>query len=80
MPNFKLDACVALFAPATPDDIVARLSEALAKGLDAPEVRERALAAGVTARPMAAAELGRQVAADTDYWSKVIRTANIKAD
>jgi tripartite-type tricarboxylate transporter receptor subunit TctC len=81
MPDFKLDAWVALFAPAgTPDDIVAKLSDALAKGLEAPEVRERAAAAGVTARPMASAELGRKVAADTDYWSKVIKAANIKAD
>lgn len=79
--DFKLDAWVALFAPAgTPDDIVAKLSDALAKSLDAPEVHARAAQAGITARPMPAAELGRTVAADTDYWSKVIKAANIRAD
>ena len=32
MPDFKLDAWVALFAPAdTPDDVVAKLSDALAR-------------------------------------------------
>ena len=81
MPDFKLDAWVALFAPAgTPDDVVRKLSDALAGGLDSPEVRNRAAQAGVTARPMGPAELGRTVAADTEYWSKVIKAANIRAD
>ncbi len=81
MPDFKLDAWVALFAPAaTPDDVVAKLSDALASSLDTPEVRSRAAQAGVSARPMPAAELGRTVAADTEYWSKVIKAANIRAD
>ena len=81
MPDFKLDAWVALFAPAaTPDEVVARLSDALASSLDTPEVRSRAAQAGVSARPMPAAELGRTVAADTEYWSKVIKAANIRAD
>ena len=81
MPDFKLDAWVALFAPAgTPDAVVAKLSAALASSLDSAEVRSRAAQAGVTARPMASAELGRKVAADTDYWSKVIKAANIRAD
>jgi tripartite-type tricarboxylate transporter receptor subunit TctC len=79
--DFKLDAWVALFAPAgTPDEIVARLSDALASSLDAPEVHARAAQAGVTARPMVAAELGRTVLRDTEYWSKVIKAANIRAD
>jgi tripartite-type tricarboxylate transporter receptor subunit TctC len=81
MPNFKLDAWVALFAPAgTPDAVVAKLSDALAAGLDTPEARSRAAQAGIAARPMGSAELGRTVAADTDYWSKVIKAANIRAD
>ncbi|MFW7348446.1 MAG: hypothetical protein ACODTU_20400 [Pigmentiphaga sp.] len=36
--------------------------------------------AGVTVRPMPSAALGKQVAADTEHWSKVIKTADIKAD
>jgi tripartite-type tricarboxylate transporter receptor subunit TctC len=81
MPDFKLDAWVALFAPAgTPDDVVAKLSDALAGSLDSPEARSRAAQAGITARPMASAELGKTVAADTEYWSKVIKAANIRAD
>jgi len=81
MPDFKLDAWVALFAPAgTPEDVLAKLSDALASSLDTPEVRSRAAQAGVSARPMPAAELGRTVAADTEYWSKVIKAANIRAD
>ena len=79
--DFKLDAWVALFAPAgTPDEIVAKLSDALAGSLDSPEVRSRAAQAGSTARPMVSAELGRTVAADTAHWSKVIKAANIRAD
>jgi tripartite-type tricarboxylate transporter receptor subunit TctC len=81
MQNFKLDAWVALFAPAgTPDAVIAKLSDALASSLATPEARNRAAQAGITARPMASAELGRTVAADTEYWSKVIKAANIRAD
>jgi tripartite-type tricarboxylate transporter receptor subunit TctC len=81
MQEGKLDAWVALFAPAgTPDDIVAKLSDALAGSLDSAEVRSRAAQGGVTARPMPSAELGRTVVADTEYWSKVIKAANIRAD
>ena len=79
--DFMLDAWVALVAPAgTPDEIVAKLSDALAGSLDSPEVRSRAAQAGITARPMVSAELGRTVAADTAHWSKVIKAANIRAD
>ncbi|WP_159917642.1 tripartite tricarboxylate transporter substrate binding protein [Pantoea sp. 18069] len=79
--DFRLDAWVALFAPAgTPDAVVARLSTALATNLNTPEVRERAAQAGVVARSMTSAELGSEVAADTAYWSAVIRKADIKVD
>jgi tripartite-type tricarboxylate transporter receptor subunit TctC len=80
-PDFKLDAWVALFAPAgTPDAVVARLSTALATNLNTPEVRDRAAQAGVVARSMTSAELATKVATDTSYWSAVIRKADIKVD
>ncbi|MCZ2496474.1 tripartite tricarboxylate transporter substrate binding protein [Xylophilus sp. Kf1] len=80
-PDFKLDAWVALFAPAgTPDAVVTRLSTALATNLNTPEVRDRAAQAGVVARSMTSAELATKVAADTAYWSAVIRKADIKVD
>lgn len=80
-PDFRLDAWVALFAPAgTPDVVVAKLSEALAKNMNSPEVRDRAAQAGVVARTMTSAELAAKVSADTAYWSTVIRKADIKVD
>lgn len=81
MPDFKLDAWVALFAPAgTPDAIVSRLSDTLVKKLDTAQIRDRAAQAGVAVRPMGSAQLAQTVAADTAYWSKVIKSAHITVD
>jgi tripartite-type tricarboxylate transporter receptor subunit TctC len=79
--DFELDAWVSLFAPAgTPDEAIAKLAKALEQGLAAKDVHERAEAAGVAVRFQGPAELGKTVAADTDYWSRIIKSAGITAD
>ena len=80
-PNFELEAWVALFAPAgTPADVIAKLTAAVRESLQAPAVVERARATGMEIRYMTPAELDATVRKDLQYWSKVIREANIKAD
>jgi tripartite-type tricarboxylate transporter receptor subunit TctC len=80
-PRFELEAWVALFAPAgTPRDVVARLTHATQEALKSPAVIERARTTGMEIRFMGPAELDATVKTDLQYWSKVIRDANIKAD
>jgi tripartite-type tricarboxylate transporter receptor subunit TctC len=80
-PGFELEAWVALFAPAgTPPAAIARLSEAAKVALQSPQVRASAEAAGVEIRYMTPSQLDSVVRKDIDYWSKVIKTSNIRAD
>jgi tripartite-type tricarboxylate transporter receptor subunit TctC len=80
-PNFELEAWIALFAPAgTPADVIAKLTHAASVALQSPAVIERARTSGMTIRYMNPQQLDATVRTDLQYWSKVIREANIKAD
>jgi tripartite-type tricarboxylate transporter receptor subunit TctC len=80
-PSFELEAWVALFAPAgTPADAVKRMSEAVSQVLDTDEVKKSVINTGISTRYMPPAQLDQVVKSDLAYWSKVIRSANIKAD
>lgn len=80
-PGFELEAWVALFAPmGTPAATVQKLSEAAKVALESPAVRKSAETAGVEIRFMPPAQLDAVVRKDIQYWSKVIKTANIRAD
>lgn len=79
--GFELDAWVALFAPAgTPDDVIAKMSAALEKGLQSPDVIEKARGAGIEVRYQDQKTLGATVEADTKHWSGVITSAGITAN
>jgi tripartite-type tricarboxylate transporter receptor subunit TctC len=80
-PGFELEAWVALFAPAgTPPAAIARLTDAVKIALESPKVRKSLETAGVEIRYMPPAQLDAEVRKDIQYWSKVIKTANIRAD
>ena len=80
-PGFELEAWVALFAPAgTPPAVVSKLTNAAKIALESPSVRKSAEAAGVEIRYMPPDELDATVRKDIQYWSKVIKTANIRAE
>lgn len=80
-PGFELEAWVALFAPTgTPPEAIAKLTKAVQIALDSPQVRKSAETAGVEIRYMPPAQLDTVVRKDIQYWSKVIKTANIRAD
>jgi tripartite-type tricarboxylate transporter receptor subunit TctC len=80
-PGFRSETWMALVAPpGTPRDTAARISSALAKALQDPEVRKRlgALQAEpVGNTPHEMAEVIRQ---DTERWSGVIKAANIRIE
>jgi tripartite-type tricarboxylate transporter receptor subunit TctC len=80
-PGFELEAWVALFAPmGTPPAAVQKLTEAVKLAMESPTVRKSAETAGVEIRYMPPAQLDALVRKDIQYWSKVIKTANIRAD
>ncbi|MBY0411899.1 MAG: tripartite tricarboxylate transporter substrate binding protein [Burkholderiaceae bacterium] len=80
-PGFELEAWVALFAPkGTPPDAVAKLTAATKIALESPQVKQSAEKVGVEIRYMPPTELDAVVRKDILYWSKVIKTANIRID
>ena len=81
LPGFELEGWVALFAPAgTAAESINRLSAALKEALEQDDTRKRAAAAGVEIRYLAPAALEAVVRAESESWTQVIRSANIKAD
>lgn len=81
LPGFRSETWMALVAPpGTPQATAARISAALAKALEDPDVRSRLAALQaepVGNTPEQMAEVIRQ---DTERWSGVIRAANIRID
>ena len=80
-PGFELEAWVALFAPmGTPPATVQKLADAVKVAMESAAVRKSAETAGVEIRYMPPAQLDAVVRKDIQYWSNVIKTANIRAD
>lgn len=81
LPGFELEAWVGLFAPAgTPAPVIAQLTDAARRALDTPEAKANAAKQGIEVRYLNPEQLGSLVQKETDYWGKLIRTRNIKAD
>ena len=80
-PGFELEAWVALFAPmGTPPATVQKLTDAVKVAMESVAVRKSAETAGVEIRYMPPAQLDAVVRKDIQYWSNVIKTAQIRAD
>jgi tripartite-type tricarboxylate transporter receptor subunit TctC len=74
-------AWFALFAPAkTPPAVVEWLNREAKEAFTAPDVRQRLEPRGVIFVLGTPAQLGSHVAADTERWAKVIKTAGIKLE
>jgi len=81
LPGFELEAWVGLFAPAgTPAPVIAQLSEAVKKVLEAPETKQRAQLQGVEPRYLDPKGLGDLVTRETEYWGQIIKSRNITAE
>ena len=81
LPSFQLESWVALYAPAnTPAPVIAKLSEAVKKGLEQAEVKQRADTAGVEVRYQNPQQMDALLKKELPYWNKVIKAANIKLD
>jgi tripartite-type tricarboxylate transporter receptor subunit TctC len=81
LPGFEMSAWQGLSAPKqTPVEIVEKLNRAVNKALADTEVKARLAALGTTPLPGSPADFAKLIAADTEKWAKVVKTAGIKAE
>jgi len=79
LPQFDVSATWGLLAPAgVPDKAVAVLSEALARAVADPAIRETLLAQGIVPESGTAQQFGAVLQAEETKWSRLIDEANIK--
>jgi tripartite-type tricarboxylate transporter receptor subunit TctC len=77
--DFEAVSWYALMAPAhTPDPIIQKLYQGVARALSLPEVKAALEAQGANPLGSSPAELAATIAADTARWAKVIRDAHIE--
>lgn len=81
VPGYESTNFYGIAAPrGTPDDIISKLNSEINAGLDNVDVRSRLATLGIVSRAMSSAEFGNFVAAETEKWGKVIKTAGLKAE
>ena len=81
LPDFQLESWVALYmAAGTPQAIIDKLTAQLKIITELPEVKQRADAAGIELRYLPPAEMTKLLNQEIAYWTKTIKSANIKLD
>ena len=71
----------AIFAPAgTPDAIIARLNKEIVAIVKKQDMQDKLRELGLTPTGTTAAHLEKNMAADYDYWGKIVRGLNIKLE
>jgi len=80
MADFDVVLWTSLFAPAaTPRAIVERIQQQAVKALQMADVRERMLALGITPVGNSPEELAQVLRQDLDKWTRVAKSAGVKA-
>jgi tripartite-type tricarboxylate transporter receptor subunit TctC len=81
LPGFEASSWFGLAAPqGTPADIIATLNRETNAGLADPTIKARLADMGGMLLTGSPADFGKLIADETEKWSKVIRTAGIKAE
>ncbi len=81
VPDYVVLTYIGVVAPAgTPAGIVGRLNTAINESLTSPEVAAAFAKLGAELRPGAPADFAAFLAAETQKWSNVVKSANIKVD
>jgi tripartite-type tricarboxylate transporter receptor subunit TctC len=79
VPGFESSAWFGLFAPAgLPAEVRARVHEAALAALNAPDARERLVAAGADPAGDSGEDFVRQIRADMARWAQVVKAADVK--
>ena len=80
-PNVEMTNSYALLTTAkTPQDVVAKLHDAIVKTVATPAVRDRLLANGADPLTMTVAEFTDFIRKDIEKWGKVVRAAGVQFD
>ena len=81
VPGFEVTAWYAVYAPArTPRNVVDILSKAIARGLGSGEAREKLASLNAVTVGSTPEELAIHMRSELARWSKVIKTAGVKAE
>jgi len=81
LPGFEASAWQGVGVPKnTPTEIVDRLNKEMNAALADPKIKARLADLGSSVFSSSPADFGRFIAAETEKWGKVIRTANIKPE
>ena len=81
VPGYQASGWFGVGAPAkTPVDIVDRLNREINAGLADPKLKARLADLGATVFVGSPSDFAKHIAAETEKWGKVVRTANIRAD
>ena len=79
-PGYEAVAFTGIGAPrGTPDDVIARLNQAVNAGLTDPPLQKRWAELSVVSLVFTPAEYGAYMTAETEKWRRVIKAANITA-
>jgi tripartite-type tricarboxylate transporter receptor subunit TctC len=80
VPGYEANQWYGLGAPRhTPAEIVSKLNSEINASLAESRLITRLTDLGVNPTPMTSADFGNLIAGETEKWSKVISTSNIKA-
>jgi tripartite-type tricarboxylate transporter receptor subunit TctC len=81
LPGYEATAWYGLGAPKkTPAEIVGKLNLEINAGLADPKIKDRISELGGEPMPMSPGEFGSLIAAETEKWAKLIRSAGIRLD
>ena len=81
VPGYESSAWLGLGTPkSTPAEIIDKLNREINAGLADPKIKIRLADLGGMVLPGSPADFGKFIAAETEKWAKVIRSANIKPE
>ncbi len=79
--GYEASAWLGIGAPKdTPADIIEKLNKEINAVTADPNIRPRLVGLGIEPMTMTPAEFDKFIAAETDKWAKVIKSASIKAE
>ena len=78
LPNYKYESWFGVLAPAgTPQPILTKVSQDIAKVLEMPDVKEKLLAQGSIPAPTTPSEFDAVIKSDTERYGKILKEAGI---
>ena len=78
VPNFDLSGWYGVVAPAgTPQDVIAKLNQEIARVLGSPEVQTRLSNDGSEATPTTPAQFKQIIASEIQRWQKLMQQTNL---